>query len=580
MTSHGRSWDKAKNPGLLLLMAGIYSTAHVSLYALAEYTQVGEYSLWYPPAGLMLAVVIRFRLVGAVLAFLGSMLAYLLFDGMGGSYLAALMMSALPTLTALIVRNFMIGFGLGNSMMPRPQIALALIVACFLYALTTTAVSMLTASVIDIGVVFTPNVALNWFLGDFLGGLATIGLCFQLLHPLMIGQLRVEPGRRRQLIASSLLFAAIALLPMAVASQKLAHIGSMLGIFAMAPILYAGLWRGAAQTSLAIFFANIGLLLASSMAGSQEAHQLQAIAILISAGGMMMVAITTHQRAMVRTLQMTLAQRDQLFAERSELDNKLSNLRRLDSLGQMAGGLAHEINNLLHPILSFSRAAVNAEEGQRRHYLQRVRECAEAARLVVADVLSFARSEASEQTGPEAQVSARSALESAFAIAARDVDPGINYEQSIELGDEQIQAAPERLTQLLINLVRNGCDAIKTGGHIRLDARSIDLDTAAVTSLDLLPGIYVRVQVCDDGSGMDEATKVRAFEPFFTTKPVGRGTGLGLSVAYGFARRWQGQLVLDSTLGAGTCVSLYIPVVGKTADVSQFAIDAGADMAN
>lgn len=545
----------------LILLVILYLCAHVALYWVSEKTQRGSFSLWYPPSGLILAVVMRMNIFGAVLAIGGAFLGEMIVPDEGIAPFPALALSFIPALAALWTRQLMIAAGFANPrMVSRVRLAIASILACGFFALVTTLCTLLLSKIIDFGIGFTPLVFLNWMLGDFLGSLTVFFLSMQLIFPLLVGEQRLDGPFVRRYLPVLLGYALLALAPQILLERGAATSPASLALFTMLPIFHATLRRGAGETALAIFLVNMALLVSSPQIDRFSAFELQAYALIVSLCGVIGSALVTHQRAMTGTLTQALMDRDRLNRERSQLERQLATVQRLDALGQMAGGLAHEINNLLHPILSFARAAGDASDAQRAHYLQRIRECAQGARMIVADVLAFARNTANSDEQPPSEVNAADCIRDCFAIATDGIDDRVAVFAQIDLAEQRLRISPPRLTQIFINLVRNACDAMPEGGDLRLHAEAITLDSDAAAAFAIAPGDFVRIAVADTGVGMDHATLQRALEPFFTTKAIGRGTGLGLSVAFGLIRQWHGQLQLESEPGQGCRAVVLLPV--------------------
>jgi signal transduction histidine kinase len=150
-------------------------------------------------------------------------------------------------------------------------------------------------------------------------------------------------------------------------------------------------------------------------------------------------------------------------------------------------------------------------------------------------------------------------------LIRRTVGPSVVVETSLATGLSSTLVDPSQLENALLNLCINARDAMPDGGRIMIETKDRDVDARAGRERDIEPGKYVCLSVSDTGSGMTPDTIAKAFEPFFTTKPIGSGTGLGLSMIYGFARQSGGQVRIHSTLGFGTTVTLYLPGNGQTA---------------
>ncbi|MBV9836214.1 MAG: PAS domain S-box protein [Alphaproteobacteria bacterium] len=221
---------------------------------------------------------------------------------------------------------------------------------------------------------------------------------------------------------------------------------------------------------------------------------------------------------------------------------------KLAALGQLAGGVAHEINNMLHPVLNFAREARDAppaRETERRRYLDIVIDNTRKAGEIVSRVLAFARGEAARPR----EIDLAQAVREAVDLARGALPPEIVLESEVPADCGFARVAPAEVTQVLLNLTVNAVQAMKKGGTLRIALRR------ATT------GAGSQLTVGDTGEGMDEATRARLFEPFFTTRGDS-GTGLGLSVVYGIVTSWRGAINVESRLGTGTRFTIDIPETG------------------
>lgn len=236
------------------------------------------------------------------------------------------------------------------------------------------------------------------------------------------------------------------------------------------------------------------------------------------------------------------------------------------ALGGLVGGLAHEINNLLQPVVSLSDLAGRRvqDDARLKTYLQAIHDSGLKARVILRDVLQFARVEVTDSPPGNLDEAMRSAVEL--------IEP--NLPSSIRL---RVTSAPDlppvtvtatELTQIFLNLLQNAVDAIgNKGGEIILFADRRQLRQPEASQRAMPVGDYVRLIVRDTGAGMDATTRQRLFEPFFTTKPVGKGTGLGLSVVYGIVSNGGGEITVESAPGLGTQFIISLPVITASGPV-------------
>jgi PAS domain S-box-containing protein len=267
--------------------------------------------------------------------------------------------------------------------------------------------------------------------------------------------------------------------------------------------------------------------------------------------------------------------------QRAQSEEALSHAQRLESVGQLTGGIAHDFNNLLTVIQGNLQVLeeLPALEGD-PYGLQLVGAAARASRRgadLTGKLLAFSR----RQVLQPAPVDVAQLLNSLADMLRRTLDQRIRIEVSVSAGCPPVLADPGQLESALLNIAINARDAMPDGGTLSFRAEGGTALPAAVRSELGDPSLpdqaLVAISVTDTGSGMPDEVKERAFEPFFTTKEAGRGTGLGLSTVYGFVKQSRGAVVIDSRVGAGTTLTLYIPRPWSHA--SATTDDAGAAQA-
>ncbi|WP_042556849.1 MULTISPECIES: PAS domain-containing hybrid sensor histidine kinase/response regulator [Pseudomonas] len=247
------------------------------------------------------------------------------------------------------------------------------------------------------------------------------------------------------------------------------------------------------------------------------------------------------------------------ITERHEADLRYDGLRaqlfqaqKLEALGQLSGGMAHDFNNLLTIILSAAKLASRAASPERlASLLASIQDAGERGAQMTRNLLTFARCEQM----PSRLVDLDELLDTAHTFVSQALPKTMSLEMQFAPGLHQVELDPSQLEMALLNLILNARDAMSATGVIRLQAQNRVLSG----ELDDLHGAFVSISVIDEGVGIDPAIRSRLFEPFFTTKDVGKGTGLGLSQVYGFARQAGGGVHVESTLGQGARVTLYLP---------------------
>ena len=261
-------------------------------------------------------------------------------------------------------------------------------------------------------------------------------------------------------------------------------------------------------------------------------------------------------RALNETLEQRVAERTAMLMQAEE---KLRQSQKMEAVGQLTGGLAHDFNNLLAGI-SGALELMNRRISQGRlsdvdKYMVAAQGSAKRAAVLTQRLLAFSR----RQTLEPRATNVNTLMYGMAELIQRTAGPGIQIET---LGAVDAWTAFVDVSQLenaLLNLCINARDAMPEGGRIQLQTSNHWLDANTARAHDLAEGPYLRLSVSDTGTGMSPEVMAHVFEPFFTTKPIGQGTGLGLSMIYGFAQQSGGQVHIQSTVGEGTCVSLYLP---------------------
>lgn len=249
-------------------------------------------------------------------------------------------------------------------------------------------------------------------------------------------------------------------------------------------------------------------------------------------------------------------------ADREAALAQLHEAQKLETLGQLTGGVAHDFNNLLTPItgvLDLLNHRYGAQDSRAARLIGGALESAERARTLVQRLLGFARRQAL-QTRP---VDLASLLDGMRDLIASSV--GATIELKTRWGDDlpSALADPNQLELAILNLAVNARDAMPDGGTLTIAVETVTSGPGHTPRLT--PGLYLRLSVIDTGTGMDQETLTRAIEPFYSTKEVGKGTGLGLSMVHGLASQLQGGFALSSRLGEGTRVDLWLPVTSDPA---------------
>ena len=245
------------------------------------------------------------------------------------------------------------------------------------------------------------------------------------------------------------------------------------------------------------------------------------------------------------------------MAERQKAEAALQQAQRLEAIGQFTGGIAHDFNNLLTVVVGQAEAIIAACEGDPRitRMASASLRAAERGAQLTSQLLAFARR---QQLRPVV-ASVAPLIADVGDLIRRTVGEAIVVKAECDPAVWPCHLDPAQFESAILNLAINARDAMPDGGRLSIAAANVTVSAAEAKGLDLNPGDYVEVKVIDTGAGMTAEVQQHAFEPFFTTKDVGKGTGLGLAQIYGFAKQSGGTVTLDSALGAGTQVALYLP---------------------
>ena len=242
-----------------------------------------------------------------------------------------------------------------------------------------------------------------------------------------------------------------------------------------------------------------------------------------------------------------------------EIENALRQSQKMEAIGQLTGGIAHDFNNLLGSILAALEVATERQAQQRYPEATRLlaiaRQDSKRAASMVQRLLAFAR----QQILIPQTTDVHQLVAGMHDLIKRSLHEDIHFVDQTLADQWLIAIDPPQLESALLNLCINARDAMPLGGELAICCANTPLNQAQARVLDLPAGDYLQIRISDNGIGMTDDTAQRALEPFFTTKPLGQGSGLGLSIVYGFIRQSGGQLQINSAPGHGTRIDLYLP---------------------
>jgi PAS domain S-box-containing protein len=280
--------------------------------------------------------------------------------------------------------------------------------------------------------------------------------------------------------------------------------------------------------------------------------------------GVMLTRFTIAKDAAGRTVKAYGANQDiteqkRAAQQKEKLEEQLRQAQKMEALGTLAGGTAHEFNNMLGIILGYSEL-IRAElpNGHPcQSDLDEILKAGQRAKEIIQQILTFSR----QQRQPREQVHLAAVMREALKLVRATLPTTVAIHEEITGGDPLILANPTQIHQVLMNICINAWQAMdESGGAIRIALRTVKPGRqAGEIHPNLRDGTYVHLSVADNGKGMDAATLNRIFEPFFTTKGQGKGTGLGLAVVHGVMQAHEGVVFAQSTPGSGTTFHLYFP---------------------
>ena len=254
--------------------------------------------------------------------------------------------------------------------------------------------------------------------------------------------------------------------------------------------------------------------------------------------------------------------RKQAEAQRDRLEGQLRQAQKLEAMGTLAGGVAHDFNNILAAILGYGGMAQKAAAPgtSLRRYIDAALSAGMRAKSLVERILAFSRS----GMGERVPVHVQSVVAEVLDIVEGALPAGVTLERRLAAGDAAVLGDPTQLHQVVMNLCTNAVQAIEGEGRVSVSTDTVALDRPRlVTTCSLPEGDYIRLRIEDSGKGIDPVVIDRIFDPFFTTKSVGVGTGLGLSLVHGIVTDLGGGIDVENRPGAGAVFTVYVPRQGS-----------------
>jgi PAS domain S-box-containing protein len=272
-------------------------------------------------------------------------------------------------------------------------------------------------------------------------------------------------------------------------------------------------------------------------------------------------------RALNATLEQRIKERtDQLM----QAEEKLRQSQKMEAVGRLTGGIAHDFNNLLQGIIGpldlVQKRVTEGRIGDVDRFVQGALRAANRAASLTHRLLAFSRQQAIDPR----PLDVNRLIATIEELLRRTVGEATQMRLIAERNLWLVRCDPNQLESSLLNLTINARDAMRNGGTLTIETANVVLDAEQALQRELSPGEYVRISVRDTGIGMTADVAARAFDPFYTTKPIGEGTGLGLSMIYGFVRQSNGSTLIESEVGLGTMVEICLPrFYGELIEVSD-----------
>jgi len=261
------------------------------------------------------------------------------------------------------------------------------------------------------------------------------------------------------------------------------------------------------------------------------------------------------------------------ITERRALEEQLRQSQKLEAIGRLAGGVAHDFNNILMSIMGSADLLLLQIKADDPAYdeANEIKQSVVRGAGLPRQLLAFSRK---QPTNPRVFVLG-DVVRGMDTMLRRLIGPEIDFEIVRPPTPITVLADPAQIEQVVLNLVVNARDAMPGGGRLMVDIAEVEMDeTAAALHAEGRAGRYARLSVSDTGTGIDEKTRAKLFEPFFTTKEQGKGTGLGLSIVYGIVKQSGGHITVVSEVGHGTSFLIYLPLVETIVDSRSSIVDS------
>ena len=259
------------------------------------------------------------------------------------------------------------------------------------------------------------------------------------------------------------------------------------------------------------------------------------------------------------------------FIERKQIEEQFRQSQKMEAFGQLAGGVAHDFNNILAVIMGYTNLILDQEhlDGETKDYLKQVYSAGERAANLTRQLLTFSRKKEMEARSLDLNEVVGNTNKMLERIIGEDIELQCRCAANLPI----VKADEGMIEQIVMNLAVNARDAISNGGQLIIATERVLMDADSVQcNPEARAGEFVCLSVQDTGCGMSPEISARIFEPFFTTKGVGKGTGLGLATVYGIVKQHQGWIEVNSQVGVGTTFKVFLPALARSVAASEQAV--------
>jgi len=254
--------------------------------------------------------------------------------------------------------------------------------------------------------------------------------------------------------------------------------------------------------------------------------------------------------------------------EQIKLINRLRQSEKMEAIGQLAGGIAHDFNNILGGIIGYADMTIDSmnSDDPNRPNIDKIIKGADRAKNLVAQILAFSR----QNREMKSPTNTGKIITEVVDMLRATIPASIKIYTDIDTQHRAVLADATRIHELVMNLSTNAAYAMNEKGELRITCKTLQLESPVEGRIGpIQPGIYTIISIIDNGCGMDDQTLQRIFEPFFTTKEAGKGTGMGLAVVFGIVQSHNGNITVESSVGHGTCFTIYLPAIEQLESPSK-----------